>query len=109
PAVDPRARARHRRTRGEDPRRTRGGIAPAGGRAGGAAKLGVADRARQGAWRAVGRARSLDRLRRHAGPSTVALPDDDRTALLAGDAAGNASSRVGTAVARGVSSRGSEA
>src|SRR5438094_611686 len=37
--MDARAGARHRRTRGEDSRRTRGGGAPAGGRAGGAAQL----------------------------------------------------------------------
>src|SRR6266403_1761469 len=51
-------------------------------------ELGAADRPCQGAWRGIGRARGLDRLRRHGGPPTVALPDDDRTTLLAGDAAG---------------------
>src|SRR5439155_18390390 len=85
PPVEPRASARRRRTRGEDPRPTRDGIAPAGERAGGAPQLGAADRPRQGAWRAVGRARGLDRLRR-GGQVTVAVPDDDWTPLVAGGA-----------------------
>src|SRR5437763_7003948 len=103
--MDSRAGARHRRTGGEDPPRTRGGGAPAGGRTGGAAQLGAADRARQGAWRPVGRARSLDRLYQPGWRFTVAVPADDGTPLVAWDAAGNASSRVRTAVAHGLSGR----
>ena len=42
-------------------------------------QLGAAGRARQGARRAVRRARGRDRLRRRGGRPTAALPADDRT------------------------------
>ena len=67
--------ARHEAT---DPRRPRGGVAPAGGRARRAARFGAAGRARQGARRAVRRGRRRDRLYRRAGRPAVALPPVDR-------------------------------
>ena len=60
--------------RGGDPRRPGGGAAAAGGRAGRAAQLGAAGRARQGARRAVRRGRGRDRLCRRAGCPAVPLP-----------------------------------
>src|SRR5439155_14431669 len=90
-----------RRTRGDNPGRTRGGITPGGGRVVAVTQLGAADGARQSAWRAVGRARGLYRLRGDRESSTAALPADDRSRFVAGDASGTSSSRVRSAVVRG--------
>ena len=65
-------------------RRVPVGGAPGGRRAGGAAAVGAAGRARQGARRAVRRARRGDRVRRGAGRPAAALPAVDRTRLVAG-------------------------
>ena len=87
-------------TRRRCPRDLVGGAAAAGGRAGGAAQLGAAGRARQGARRAVGRARGGDRLLAAPDGPAAALPADDRARLVADAAARRPPGRVRAARAR---------